>query len=454
MPILPLSDPDPVPNVLAAVRLSSMLHRLTTTFGFFVDIARDAVGTLRARWRRFHSRVVHGREEIAVGVDAYPFFERMTGIGWYEWNLLAALDRRDDGIVYNLYARTFLAPDDPSPPDMPGTRTMRLRVHQIPSGFLLPVRPTLVTLRTIVEPLLRILDGNQVVFAPNFFLHGDQVPFGQSQVATVHDLAFAAMPETVSPETLEGLKQHLPRTLYHADLMIAVSDATGGDLVDRLGVSPRSIRTIHEGVDPGFADGAKADPRYDTTGPYLLFVSTLEPRKNVIGVLRAFRLLVEWGYQGELVMVGRWGWRTGAIRDELGSSPVHNRIRHLDYVDRPQLAALYGGADALLFPSWLEGFGLPLVESMACGTPVITSGTAAMPEIAGPAAVYVDPGSPHSIASATAALLRDSQHRERLVALGRERAQKFSWERAAEATAQVLRDAAGLPVEGPDEFRA
>ena len=431
-----------------------MLHRLTTTFGFLVDIARDAVGTFRARWRRFQARVVHGREEIAVGVDAYPFFECMTGVGWYEWNLLAALDRRDDGIVYNLYARTFLAPDDPPPPKMPGNRTMRLRVHQIPPGFLLPTRPTLLFLRNIVEPLLRFLDGNQVVFAPNFFLHGDQEPFGQAQVATVHDLAFLAMPDTVSPETLEGLRRHLPRTLYHADLLIAVSDSTAGDLVDRLGVRPRSNRTIHEGVDPGFANGAKTEPLSNISGPYLLFVSTLEPRKNVVGVLRAFRLLVEWGYQGELVMVGRWGWRTEAIRDELESSPVHDRIRHLDYVDRPQLAALYGGADALLFPSWLEGFGLPLVESMACGTPVITSGTAAMPEIAGPAAVYVDPESPHSIASATAALLRDPQHRDRLVTLGRERAQKFSWDRAAEATAQVLRDAAGLPVNGPDEFRA
>jgi glycosyltransferase involved in cell wall biosynthesis len=164
--------------------------------------------------------------------------------------------------------------------------------------------------------------------------------------------------------------------------------------------------------------------------------------------------MVEWGYQGDLVLVGRWGWRTDSIREELESSPVRNRVRHLDYVDRPQLASLYGSADALLFPSWLEGFGLPLLESMACGTPVVTSGTTSMPEIAGPAAVYVDPESPHSIASATAALLRDPQHRERLVALGRERAQKFSWDRAAEATSQVLRQAAGLPVEGVDEYRA
>jgi glycosyltransferase involved in cell wall biosynthesis len=431
-----------------------MLHRLTATCGFFIDIARDAVGTLLARWRRFHARVVHNREEAAVGVDVYPFFERMTGVGWYEWNLLAALDRRDDGITYNLYARTFLAPDDPPAPKMPGSRSMRLRVHQIPPGFLLPVQPTLALLRTIVEPILRVLDGNDVVFAPNFFLHPDQEPFGRAQVATVHDLAFSILPDMVSPTTLKGLERNLPRTLYNADLMIAVSDATAGDLVDRLGVSRRSTRTIHEGVDPGFAEGVGHEPPPGISDTYLLFVSTLEPRKNVVGVLRAFRLLVEWGYQGELVLVGRWGWRTEAIRDELESSPVRDRIRHLDYVDRPELAALYGGADALLFPSWLEGFGLPLIESMACGTPVVTSGTAAMPEIAGPAAVYVDPESPHSIASATAALLRDPQHRERLVALGRKRARKFSWDRAAEATAQVLRGAAGLPVAGSDEFRA
>jgi glycosyltransferase involved in cell wall biosynthesis len=431
-----------------------MLRRFTATLGFFVDIGRDVVGTLRSRWRRFQARVVNNKETAAVGVDVYPFFEQMTGVGWYEWSLLEALDRRDDGLFYNLYARTFLAPDDPPPPKMPGNSSMRLRVHQIPAGFLLPTRPTLAVLRTVVEPILRVLDGNHVLFAPNFFLHGDQEPFGRAQVATVHDLAFAAMPETVSPKTLEELEQHLPRTLYHADLLIAVSDATVGDLVDRLEVSPRTTRTIHEGVDPGFAEAAEIEDTNEISRPYLLFVSTLEPRKNVIGVLRAFRLLVEWGYQGDLVLVGRWGWRTDAIREELTSSPVRDRIRHLDYVDRLQLASLYARADALLFPSWLEGFGLPLLESMACGTPVITAGNSSMPEIAGPAAVYVDPESPHSIASATASLLRDPDHRERLVALGRERARKFTWERAAEATAQVLRQAARLPVESTDEYRA
>ena len=169
-----------------------MVRRLSATIGFFVGIARDLAGTLRARWRTFNARVARGEAVATVGVDIYPFFERMTGVGWYEWNLLAALDRRDDGIHYNLYARTFLAPDHPAPPEMPGRNNMRLRVHQIPAGFLLPVQPTLRTLRAIVEPLLRAFDGNHVLFAPNFFPHGDQEPFGRAQVAT----ATASVPAT------------------------------------------------------------------------------------------------------------------------------------------------------------------------------------------------------------------------------------------------------------------
>ena len=431
-----------------------MLQRFAVTGAFFFDIVRDLVGTLRGRWRVFHARVVDGEETAVVAVDIYPFFEHMTGVGLYEWNLLASLDRRDDGLRYNLYGHTFLAPDDKPAPEMPGHRNLRVRVHQIPPGFLLPVRPTLAVLRHVVEPLLRYLDGNDVLFAPNFFPHGDQEPFADALVVTVHDLAFAARRDTVAPATLAGLERNLPRTLYHTDRVIAVSDATAGELVERLGCDPSAVRTVHEGVAADFADGLEEVEVHGLPEQYLLFVSTLEPRKNVAGILAAFRLLVDWGYEGDLVLVGRWGWRTEAIRRELAESPVAARIHHLDSVDRSQLPTIYARAEALLFPSWIEGFGLPLLESMACGTPVITSGTSAMPEVAGPAAIYIDPASPHGIASATAALLRDPEHRERLVRLGRERAAKFDWDQAARATAAILRDTAGLPTEHPDEFRA
>ncbi len=429
------------------------MSRFASTVSFFSHILRDLAGTLAGRWRRFQRRMVDGGGFAAVGVDVFPFFEQMTGVGWYEWNLLAALDTREDGLEFNLYAHTFLAPEDPAAAAMPGSRRMRLRVHHVPADLLLPVGATLNVLRGVVEPLLRILDGNDVLFAPNFFMPRSQLPYGPTIVATVHDLAFKAMPETVDSATLGELSNNLRETLFRSSRLVAVSDATAGDIHEYLDIGAERVRVVHEGLDPFFTEDHEADLPDSVPSPYLLFVSTLEPRKNVLGVLRAFDLVVEWGYRGHLVLVGRWGWRTEKIRHELETSPVRDRIVHLDYVDRGQLAGLYRRADALLFPSWMEGFGLPLLEAMACGTPLVTSGCSAMPEVAGPAAVYVDPASPHGIASAVSALVADDPLRLRLGDIGRKRAAQFSWDQAAAATAQVLRDAAGLPLTGADEYR-
>ncbi len=431
-----------------------MGRSIRSTVRFFGHVLRDLAGTFRSRWNRFQLRLTGASDGIVVGVDVFPFTEHKTGVGWYEWHLLESLDHRNDGISYNLYGHTFLAPADPPAPELPGRRRLKMRTHHLPPDLGLPIGPTLKMLRTIVEPVLRVLDHNDVMWAPNFFMPANQLPYGQSMVATVHDLAFAALPETVAPETLNLLRRHLPVTLYRANRLIAVSDATAGDLRELLVANPRRIHTIHEGLDPGFPDlQTPATDQPELPKPYLLFVSTLEPRKNVIGVLRAFQLVAERGYEGHLLLVGRWGWRTDAIRSELSASSFGDRIIHLDYVDRSRLPSLYRGCDAVLFPSWMEGFGLPILEAMACGAPVITSGRSAMPEVAGPAAVYVDPANPHNIASAVSSLVGDPNHRERLVALGTARAAKFSWERAAAATAETLRKAAGYNGMDDDEYR-
>lgn len=429
-----------------------MSRSLSQTFAFLGHLGRDLFGTLAERWRRFRRRTVDGCDEAAVAVDVFPFFERMTGVGWYEWHVLRALDERDDGLTYNLYAETFRAPEEPAAPVMPGSRRMRLRVHHLPPGFLLPHRATLAVLRTVVEPLLRVLDGNHVAFAPNFFTPRRQLPFAPVVVPTVHDLAFRALPETVAEETLVELDGNLGRTLSRSPRVVAVSDATAGDATEYLGVPASRVRVIHEGMDPAF-DTTSGQLPEGLPRPYLLFVGTLEPRKNIPGVLRAFERVVEWGWGGHLVLVGAWGWRTEALRAEFEASPVRDRIIHLTDVERPDLPALYRSAEALLFPSWLEGFGLPILEAMASGTPVVTSGRSAMPEVAGLAAVYVDPESPAAMASAISALLEDPERRASLAAAGRERARQFRWSWAAEATAQVLREAAGLPATGPDEYR-
>ncbi|MCK5377791.1 MAG: glycosyltransferase family 4 protein [Acidobacteria bacterium] len=425
--------------------------RLTTIF--FLHVLRDLVGTLGARLGRVWRRLVR-REKIGiVGVDVFPFFERMTGVGWYEWNLLSAMDRRDDGLRYNLYAHTFLAPSDPAAPAMPGSHHMKLRIHHVPVGLLMPLRPTMWFLRRILEPLLRILDGNDVLFAPNFFMPRSQLPFGPTVVATVHDLAFKALPDTVNQATLDELERNLAATLARSSRLIAVSEATARDITEYLDIDREQVRIIHEGLDPDFPGKDHPAPPSGLPSSYVLFVSTLEPRKNVVGILEAFAIAVDRGYSGHLVLVGRWGWRTENIRKTLETSPAKDRIIHLDYVERRQLAGLYREADAFLFPSWLEGFGLPLLEAMACGTPVVTSNRSAMPEVAGSAALCVDPADPSAIASALMDMLENPDHKRALSEAGRRRAALFSWDEAAAATAQVLRQAAGLKQTGSDEYR-
>lgn len=429
-----------------------MARRLRVTATFFLHLLRDLLGTVAARLRRSYRRAVLGEELLAVGVDIFPFFEQMTGVGWYEWNLLALLPEVDPGIEMRFYAHTFAAPDEPPPPQLPTGLRTRFRFHHIPEGFLLPVRPTLSVLRSTVEPALLFLDGNDVFFAPNFMVPRRHLAAVRSLVATVHDLAFLRMPATVQRETLDNLRSRLPGVLFAADALIAVSAATAADLEAMAGVSPRRVHVIHEGVDPTLLAGGRGMPA-GLPHRYLLFVSTLEPRKNVLNILAGFARAAAAGYPGELVLVGRWGWHTEAAQRALERSPVRARIRHLDYLDRESLFGVMRTAEALVFPSLLEGFGLPVVEAMACGVPVIISRTSSLPEVVGDAGLYVDPESPADIAAAILRLAGDPHLRACLSEAGRARAARFRWDEAARATAAVLRRAAGLPERFADAYR-
>lgn len=430
-----------------------MGRRLAVTLGFFGHVLRDLAGTLVARLRLWSRRVVLGEDILTVGVDAFPFFERMTGVGWYEWNLVAELPNVDPAIQLRLYAHTFAAPDEPSPPELPTALRTRFRYHHMPSGFMLPVAPTLAFLRTIVEPLFLFLDGNDVFFAPNFVVPRRHLPAVRSLVVTVHDLAFLRLPHTVQRETLENLRRMLPGAIFGAHAMIAVSQATADDLSACAGVSSRRVHVVHEGVDPTFRKSPNGQAPSGLPKRFALFVSTLEPRKNVLGLIDAFTRAAAAGYPGDLVLVGRWGWHTEAAQAALAASPVRARVHHLDYLDRASLHAVLARAEALVFPSWLEGFGLPVVEAMACGTPVIVSDTTSLPEVAGDTALYVDPADPAAIAAALCRLANDGALRAGMAAAGRARAARFRWDEAARATSAVLRRAAGSPEVFADAYR-
>ncbi len=240
-------------------------------------------------------------------------------------------------------------------------------------------------------------------------------------VVTVHDLAVLRHPETFNLWTRRYSRYCVPRVVQAARLVIAVSAFTKREVVELLGVDEDRIRVIPNGVAECFRPQGPA-----AEGDYVLAVGTVEPRKNLPRLAAATARL---GL--ELWVAGARGWGQVALPDG---------VRRLGRVSDARLAALYRGALCLAYPSLYEGFGLPVLEAMACGTPVVTSAGGATEEVAGEAAVLVDPLDPVSIA---AGIEEAVARRQELRRLGLERARAFSWQRTAAATAAVYREAVG-----------
>ena len=254
-------------------------------------------------------------------------------------------------------------------------------------------------------------------------------PFARNcrSVVTIHDLAFLRWPELLTPDSRAYFNGHIERAVASAEAIIAVSQATKQDLVDLLGVSPDKVRVIYEAA--GF-DATSDPPRENMPEDYVLFVGTFEPRKNLPRLIEAFARVRERGYKGKLVLAGTPGWLAKEALDAVERHSADVLVRGVD-------PRVYGPARALALPSLYEGFGLPLLEAMSNGVPVLTSNVSSLPEIAGDAALLVDPLDVDAIADGLWQLLTDSELGSRLAARGRARAAEFSWERAARETLDV-----------------
>ncbi len=264
-------------------------------------------------------------------------------------------------------------------------------------------------------------------------------------VLTVHDLSFARAPELLRARDRLLFRRFVPGSLRRARRIIAVSEFTRRDLADAYDVPLDRITAIPNGVGEAFRplpDARRlAAERLGLAEEYVLFVGALAPRKNPLALLEAFARVARLGGAHQLVLAGADRGSGAAMRrraDELG---LTGRLRLLGHVAEADLPALYGAAEAVCVPSLYEGFGLPALEAMACGTPVIASGTTGLGEAVGEAALTFDPRSVAEIADALERVLGDASLREHLVAAGRARAAAFTWRRSAEATAQVYREA-------------
>jgi alpha-1,3-rhamnosyl/mannosyltransferase len=303
----------------------------------------------------------------------------------------------------------------------------------------LPLAPTVARLAalhsanvlgpSVLDLLLR---GTDVFHAGNLVR---QAPSKARLTATIHDLTSWIMPEVHTPSTLRADRTFEERILKRANGLIAVSENTRQDAIRLLGIDPGRIRTIHSGVAEEYFD-ARPSVR---AKPYVLFVGTIEPRKNLNTLLDAWGpLRPDVREHFDLVIAGPQGWNSAATM-----ARIREEATYLGYVPEAEMPGLMAGASLFVYPSLYEGFGFPVVQAMAASVPVLSSRTSCLPEIAGDGAAFVDPLSPSEMAAQLTRLLESPEERSRLAPLGRARAECYRWERCAQESLAFFREIAG-----------
>jgi len=287
------------------------------------------------------------------------------------------------------------------------------------------------------RPVLdRVLRGAQVFHAGNLVR---RAPGRARLTATIHDLTSWIMPEVHTRATARADQAFAERILKQADGLIAVSDHTRQDAIRMLGIRPERIRTIHSGIAAEFFDAPPHSQAKRRAKPYVLFVGTVEPRKNLDTLLDAWRSVApDVRERFDLVIAGPEGWDSAATM-----ARVRRETDYLGYVPEAELPGLVAGASLFVYPSLYEGFGFPVVQAMAANVAVLSSRTSCLPEVAGDAAAFVDPRSASEMAAQLTRLLESPQERSRLARLGRVRAECYRWERCARESLEFFRGIAG-----------
>jgi glycosyltransferase involved in cell wall biosynthesis len=381
-----------------------------------------------------------------IGIDASRVtVAQRTGTEHYTFELLAALAQIDRQNRYTLYCNRLPTALPPLGPNF--------SLRQIPF-------PRLWThVRLSAELALHPPD---VLFVPAHVLPLGVLLRGHMRtVVTIHDMGYLRFPASHTASQRRYLRLSTSWAARRASRLIAISNTTRDDLVRYVGAPPAKISVVYHGVASRFRPIedqhliAATQAKYGITPPYFLYVGTIQPRKNLACLLEAFAVATGDAGLGtgksapdpasalpqiQLVIAGKRGWLTGAIERQSAQlfGPDSAAVRFTGYIADEDLPALLSGALAFVFPSLYEGFGMPLLEAMACGTPVLASATSALPEIAGDAALLIDPADTAGIAAGLARLARDAGLRADLRARGLARAAEFTWERCARETLAVL----------------
>ncbi len=368
---------------------------------------------------------------MRIVINCRSFLNRnYTGIGRYTSQLVRSLIELDSYNEYFLYVKKGLFDFKRRPPKV---RSSNFYVKVDSFGF--GVERTVGPYEIYHSPSLDHLN----VRSPRI-------------VVTVHDLIFKAFPQGHTEDTIRLSEKFLKETVHKATRVICCSRSTAEDLQRFYRIEKHRIAMVYQGVDRNmFYPIREADlaavrkdflSRRGVRGPFILFVGTLEPRKNLVNLLHAYAQLKHAKkFNGPLVVIGMKGWKNEKMLATVKELRLEKDVIFQGFVTNEELRLFYNLAEAFVFPSYYEGFGFPILEAMSCGTPVITSNTSSCPEVAGDAAVLIDPHSPDALAQALTKVLGHIEIRRQLREKGLQRAQQFSWHSTAQQTLKVYQEA-------------
>ncbi len=366
---------------------------------------------------------------MRIGIDARITHYTRAGIGQYTLRLtqaLAALDSEDEFLILHHVK------DRAASTQQTNFRRVPIRT---PSHHWLEKYALSFEIAGLGLDVLHSTD----------FIPPARLPRGCKSVITIHDLAFLHFPHFLTKDSARYYGQ-IDRAVHAADHIIAVSKSTRRDIINLLGVDEKKISVIYEAANPIFRPMDRMEAltqvraRYPVPDEFVLFVSTIEPRKNVQGLLHSFRRLLD-NYKLDitLVLAGARGWLSQEAYDLVNELNLQGRCLFLGAVENSDLVLLYNAARCLAYPSFYEGFGIPPLEAMACGTPAIVSNLSSLPEVVGDAALLVAPQDVEGLTVALWRVLTDTPVWLELQQKGFKRARRFSWDRAARETLDVYR---------------
>lgn len=369
---------------------------------------------------------------MKISLELQPCRGQMSGIGIYTYELAKRLTNTDTITFYgNLF--NFLNKDDISslcehiPFDITKNRMMPYGIYRR-IWHILPI------------PYQFLFQNNCELH--HFFNYIVPPHISGKVITTIHDVSFLLFPETLAKKNLTRILKDIDYSINRSDIIITVSENAKREIINHLGVEENKIKIIYNASSPLISTLSLEylQKKFKFHQNYILYVGNLEPRKNIPSLIHAYyKLLKETNLPYQLVIAGQRGWHYETIFDTVSKLGLEQQIVFTDYISQEDKAAFYQNASLFVFPSFYEGFGIPILEAMSAKVPVICSNTSSMPEVAGNAAVLINPKDIDSIASSMYQLLTNKELRTQKIELGKIQAEKFSWDKSAEKLVEIYK---------------